>query len=102
LNPKIAIILFLLCAIGEIGFALPYILETLWLLAGYQLAQGNLSTLDLAYLWLVAQAGRQTGSLALYYSSVLGMVPLRSFTKICRIEITQEAVHSVGYHEATK
>jgi hypothetical protein len=49
LNPRIAIILFILCSIGEIGFALPYVLETLWLMAGYQLAQGTLSTLDLAY-----------------------------------------------------
>ncbi len=80
-NPKIAIILFLLCSIGEIGFTLPYILETIWLFAGYQLVRGNppLSPTDLALIWLVAQAGRQTGSLVLYYSGVLGMSPLRRF-----------------------
>ncbi len=76
-NPKIAIILFLLCSIGEIWVALPYVLETIWLLAGYQLATGTLSLTDLAEIWLVAQAGRQTGSLVLYYSGVLGMAPLR-------------------------
>jgi membrane-associated protein len=80
-NPKIAIILFLLCAIGEIGFTLPYILETIWLLAGYQLVRGNppLPPGDLLLIWLVAQAGRQTGSLALYYSAALGLGPLRKF-----------------------
>jgi membrane protein DedA with SNARE-associated domain len=76
-NLKISIILFLLCAIGEVGFALPYILETIWLMAGYQLSQGNLSTLDVLYIWLIAQAGRQTGNVALYYSGMLGMIPLR-------------------------
>ncbi len=34
---------------------------------------------DLVLIWLVAQAGRQTGSLVLYYSAVLGMAPLRRF-----------------------
>ena len=77
-NLKIAIILFLLCAIGEIGFALPYILETIWLLAGYQLGAGNLKFADLLLIWTVAQAGRQTGSFVLYYSAVLGMKPLKS------------------------
>jgi membrane protein DedA with SNARE-associated domain len=80
-NFKIAIILFLLCSIGEIGFALPYILETIWLLAGYQLGIHQLSILDLVKIWLVAQAGRQTGSLILYYSGVLGMRPLKKFYK---------------------
>ena len=80
-NFKIAIILFLLCSIGEIGFTLPYILETIWLLAGYQLGRHQLSALDLFKIWLVAQAGRQTGSLVLYYSGVLGMRPLKRFYK---------------------
>lgn len=78
-NPKIAIILFLLCSIGEIGFTLPYILETIWLIAGYQLGIGTLPFLDLILIWLVAQAGRQTGSLVLYYSGVLGLTPLKKY-----------------------
>jgi membrane protein DedA with SNARE-associated domain len=80
-NPKIAIILFLLCSIGEIGFALPYILETVWLMAGYHLATGILSISDLLLIWLVAQAGRQTGSLVLYFSAMLGLNPLKKFYK---------------------
>jgi hypothetical protein len=80
-NPKIAILLFLLCVVGEIGFALPYILETIWLLAGYQLARGALSPVDILLIWLIAQAGRQTGSLVLYFSGVYGLPPLRRFFK---------------------
>jgi membrane-associated protein len=80
-NPRISIILFLLCAIGEIGFTLPYILETIWLLAGYNIAQGTLSSLDVLYIWLIAQAGRQAGNVGLYYSGRLGMIPLRKLYK---------------------
>jgi len=80
-NLEISIILFLLCSIGEVGFALPYILETIWLLAGYQLTQGTLQPVDLLLIWLVAQAGRQTGSLALYFSGRLGMLPLKKIYK---------------------
>ena len=36
---------------------------------------------DLFEIWLVAQAGRQTGSFVLYYSGVLGMAPLKRFYK---------------------
>jgi membrane protein DedA with SNARE-associated domain len=77
-NFKIAIILFLLCLIGEVVFALPYILETIWLLAGYQCGTGSLPAIDLFKIWLVAQAGRQAGSLILYYSGILGMRPLKA------------------------
>jgi membrane protein DedA with SNARE-associated domain len=80
-NFKIAIILYLLCAIGEIGFGIPYILETIWLLAGYNLAHHTLSFYDLLLIWLVAQAGRQSGNVVLYYSGVAGMIPLKKFYK---------------------
>ncbi len=80
-NPKIAIILFLLCSIGEIGFTIPYILETIWLLAGYHLAMGILTVPELAAIWFVAQAGRQTGSAVLYFSGVIGLPPLTKFYK---------------------
>jgi hypothetical protein len=80
-NLQIALILFILCAVGEIGFGLPYLLEMMWLLAGYHLGMGELQPADLLYLWLTAQAGRQVGSLVLFYSSMLGMIPLKRFYK---------------------
>ncbi len=76
-NFKLALILYFLCAIGEVGFTLPYILETVWLLAGYHLAQGTITLPEVLYLWLIAQAGRQTGSVTLFYLSMAGMIPLR-------------------------
>jgi membrane protein DedA with SNARE-associated domain len=76
-NLKLALILYFLCAIGEVAVPLPYILETVWLLAGYQLTQKQMTIQEVLYLWLIAQAGRQTGSIVLYYSSMLGMMPLK-------------------------
>jgi membrane protein DedA with SNARE-associated domain len=78
---KIALILFALCCLGEIWFGIPYILETVWLLAGYNLVHHSLSPIDLLLIWLVAQAGRQTGSLILFYSSKLGIAPLKKLWK---------------------
>jgi membrane-associated protein len=66
-NPKIMVFLFLLCLIGEaIGFFVPYLFETTWLLVGYQLSQRVLSPPDFALLLLTSLAGRQTGALILY------------------------------------
>jgi membrane protein DedA with SNARE-associated domain len=80
-NPHIAVILFLLCFFGEAWFGIPYILETIWLLSGYQLATRPSFINDLILIWLVSQAGRQTGSLVLYYSGILGLEPLKKFYK---------------------
>ena len=74
-NIQIAVMLFVLCAIGEIGIAIPYILETVWLLSGFQLARGILSPVDMFLIWLSAQTGRQMGSLVLYYSGILSINP---------------------------
>ena len=80
-NIKIAVTLFLVCTLGEIGMGIPYILETIWLLAGYNLAHHTLNLFDLLLIWFVAQAGRQTGSAGLYYSGVLGLAPLKNLYK---------------------
>ena len=45
-------------------------------MAGYNLASGALSPLQLLLLWLVAQLGRQTGVLVLFSLSRLGSLPL--------------------------
>jgi len=70
-------LLFLLCSFGELWLiSVPYLLETVWLLAGYNLASGTLSPWHLLLLWLVAQFGRQTGVLLLFSLSRLGSLPL--------------------------
>lgn len=87
-NPKIAVVLYAICAIGEFGPAIPYLLETIWLMAGYQLATWislhgarGLSPSDLFLFWLIAQIGRQTGSTALYSVSRVGSTHLMKLYK---------------------
>ncbi len=76
-NLELVILLFLICSIGEFGISIPYLLETIWLLSGYHLVIGKMSPFDLVLLWLVAQAGRQSGATALFYFSRLGSMPLK-------------------------
>lgn len=76
LNPQIVIALFLACSIGEIGLSVPYLLETVWVLSGYNATTGTLPLYHLIVFWLVAQAGRQTGATAFYFSSRFGTTPL--------------------------
>jgi len=76
-NLELVCLLFLLCACGEILLAsVPYLLETVWLMAGYNLAAGVLSPFHLLLLWLVALVGRESGVLLLFSASRLGSLPL--------------------------
>jgi membrane-associated protein len=79
---EMILILLVLCLIGEgIGLSVPYLLETIWLMAGYHLANGSLSVVQLLVLLLAAQVGRQCGLLALYYFSRTGSVLLARLAK---------------------
>jgi membrane protein DedA with SNARE-associated domain len=80
-NPKLLVFLFLICSIGELGVSVPYVLETVWLSSGYNISTGALSPSEFVLLWFVAQSGRQTGSIALYYFGQFGTMPL---TKLYR------------------
>jgi membrane protein DedA with SNARE-associated domain len=84
LDLRIAALLFVICAIGELSVGIPYVLESVWLLAGYQLGAGVLSPLQLAGLWLAAQCGRQVGSIALYGAAKLGSMPFARLYRRCR------------------
>jgi membrane protein DedA with SNARE-associated domain len=79
LDPRMAILLFVLCAIGEVGLAIPYILESIWLLVGFNIGAGEMSPWHVIILWVAAQAGRQTGTIGLYYIARLGMPALTGF-----------------------
>jgi membrane protein DedA with SNARE-associated domain len=79
LDPRMVILLFLLCAIGEVGLAIPYILESIWLLVGFNIGAGEISLWHAVILWLSAQAGRQAGNMGLYYIARLGMPALIGF-----------------------
>ena len=76
-NLELVLLLFVLCFCGEILLAsVPYLLETVWLIAGYNLTAGTLSLFHLSLLWLIALMGRETGALLLFSVSRLGSLPL--------------------------
>jgi membrane-associated protein len=66
LDPRLAALLFVICAIGEFHLSIPYVLETVWLLVGFQLGSGVLSPLHFLGLWVAALAGREVGAVGLY------------------------------------
>jgi hypothetical protein len=78
-NPTLVVFLFLICFIGEFGICVPYLLETIWLLSGYNFGTGVLPLSDLLLLWLVAQASRQAGGITLSYLGRFGSMPLIKF-----------------------
>ncbi|MDO8687824.1 MAG: hypothetical protein Q7K41_04465 [Dehalococcoidales bacterium] len=79
-NPKIIVFLFLLCLIGETaGLFVPYLLETIWLLVGYQFSVRVLSLPDLLLIALAAQVGRLAGALILYQISASGSTLLAKY-----------------------
>ena len=80
LDPRVALLLFGICFISEIGvIALPYLLESAWLLIGYQLGRGALPPTYLIGFWLASQVGRQAGATGLFYLLYLGSEPIKRF-----------------------
>jgi hypothetical protein len=72
-----ALTLFLICFISEsLGFSIPLVLESFWLLAGCQLRLGALGLIPLIGLWSAAQAGRQLGAYLFYLLSRVTVGPL--------------------------
>jgi len=91
LGPKLALALFLLCLVGEFGLTVPYLLETVWLIAGYQMGIKALSGFEVALLLLTVQVGRQSGATALYYITRLGSTPLsRLYHKYGQNNLTEK------------
>lgn len=65
-NPWLIVAVFFICLIGEFSFSLPYLLETIWLFAGYHLGEGNFFIFQILLLELASQSGRQIGANLLY------------------------------------
>jgi membrane-associated protein len=86
INPWMAALLFIICAVGEFGLiTIPYVLESIWLFLGYQLGAGVLSPLHLVGLWLAAQCGRQAGSMSLYQMAKMGAAPIVKLFQFLRL-----------------
>jgi hypothetical protein len=77
LDPLVALLLFAICFLGEISLvALPYLLESAWILIGYQLGRGALPPVYFLGYWLASQTGRQAGAIGLFYLLRIGSNPL--------------------------
>jgi len=70
-NLWLVVSIFLVLAVNEFGFVIPYLMETIWILAGYHVRIGVLPVYELVLLMAVAMAGRVLGSLLFY--SVVGL-----------------------------
>ncbi|MBT9149369.1 MAG: hypothetical protein DDT28_00792 [Dehalococcoidia bacterium] len=58
---------FLIAMLGEVYLQIPLLMESLWLLVGYQSRVNNIALFNTTLILLTAQAGRQASMLALYY-----------------------------------
>ncbi len=71
--------LFLMTLLGEFGISIPYLHETIWLLAGYHISGGSLAPGPILLFCLTSFAGRELGALLLYKISGLGSGPFTKF-----------------------
>jgi membrane-associated protein len=58
---------FVILFFTEFGLSIPYLLETIWMLCGYNVLSGTLSPFHLLLLWLIAIAGRFAGATILFH-----------------------------------
>ena len=86
LDPRMALLLFVICTLGEIGIAIPFLLEFLWVNVGINLGVGKMPPLQLLGLWVSAQVGRQLGTAILYRIARFGMPALTRFYHKIRLD----------------
>jgi hypothetical protein len=79
LDPRMALLLFVICCLGEIGISILFLLEFLWVNVGLNAGVGKISPLHLLGLWASAQAGRQIGAMVIYRIARFGMPALTRF-----------------------
>lgn len=68
-NPRLVGIMFFLITIGEANLHIPLLIESIWLIVGFQagVTPNESSVLNLAALFVLAQLGRQIGMTAMYH-----------------------------------
>ncbi len=66
-NPAVIGTFFLIAMLGEVNLQIPLLMETIWLLVGYQSRVNNIALFNTALILLAAQTSRQVSMLALYY-----------------------------------
>jgi membrane protein DedA with SNARE-associated domain len=86
LDPRMALLFFVICCLGEIGISILFLLEFLWVNVGINVGTGKMPPWHLLGLWLCAQVGRQLGSLILYRIARFGMPALTRFYHKIRLD----------------
>jgi len=82
-NAGLILAIFLLTLISEFGFSFPYLIESIWLLIGYNISQGMITPEFVVLFCLTSMAGRQVGAFSLYKISGFGSTPLsRLYNKL--------------------
>src|SRR5208283_6238780 len=75
LHPALWLGVFALCLVGElVGFSVPYLLETTWLLAGSLIGAHQMSVLVLLPMIAAATVGRIVGMSLFYHLAGFGSV----------------------------
>lgn len=86
LDPRMALLFFVICCFGEIGISILFLLEFLWVNVGINIGAGKMPPWHLLGLWLCAQVGRQLGSAILYRIARFGMPALNRFYHKVRLD----------------
>jgi membrane-associated protein len=71
-NVWLIISLFFLCFINEFGLSIPYLMESVWILVGYNTLSGIIPVYQLFIIWITAVTGRMVGATCLYKLLGLG------------------------------
>lgn len=66
LNSGVFLAILVITLIGEVNIAVPLLLESIWLLVGYQSRMDTMSMRNAGLLFLTAQAGRQASLIGIY------------------------------------
>jgi membrane-associated protein len=92
-NSWLIIALFLLLSVSEFGLSIPYLMETVWILVGYQALTGSMPVYFVVVLWLTAMAGRTAGALVLYHlASFSGSWIVRFYRRIFKAALATREV----------
>ncbi len=76
LNIWLVLTIFAISLVAEFGFSIPYLLETIWLIIGYNVIAGYLPPVYLLLFCSTTLIGREIGAGALYKVSGYGRTPL--------------------------
>ena len=78
-TPWLLLAIFLIALTSEFGIMIPFLMESVWLFSGYNVAIGIISPGYLVLFCLAGLIGRQAGSSALFHISWFSSTPLGIF-----------------------